>query len=175
MSRNVSAKTARSVLSETSELVKVFLLTIDHRTLNEPVYLSSDPTVKLYEVNGSIVYGTVSRGITYIYAGFQAALLSDETGAIPQVQISIPNAHRAIIEAIERMGSGPVDIGMQLVFADTPNTIEADIQGLSLTHITYDESSITGTISREMLFNEPFPSRSFTPQEWPYLFFTRQP
>lgn len=160
-------------MSEDSPLIKVFLLTINHRDLEEPIRVSSDATVRLRETQENVIYGTISNGIEYLYAGFEAALLNDETGAIPQVQITIPNAHRSIIEAIESMGSGPVSVGLQLVFADTPDVVEMDIKGLELSQITYDETSITGTISRDLLFNEPFPTRSFTPQEWPFLFQTR--
>lgn len=173
MARQITQKTRASVMSEVSELIKVWLLTIYHRDLPQPIRVSSDATVRLYETQDAIMYGTISNGQQYLYAGFEAALLVDDTGTIPQVQISIPNAHRSIIEAIESMGSGPVKVDLQLVFADDPNRVEVDIKGLHLTKITYDESAISGVISREILFNEPFPTRSFTPQEWPFLFLTR--
>lgn len=173
MSRKISQRARTSVMSEDSPLVKVFLLTIHHKDLDEPIRVSSDATVRLRETQENVIYGTISNGIEYLYAGFDAALLNDETGSIPQVQITIPNAHRSIIEAIESMGSGPVEVDLKLVFADTPDVTEIEITGLEMGQITYDEMSITGTISRDMLFNEPFPSRSFTPQEWPFLFLTR--
>lgn len=173
MARNVTQRARTSFMSEESELIKVFLLTIYHKDLTEPIRVSSDPTVKIGDYQEMIVYGTISNGKTYIYAGFEASLLNDEAGAIPQVQISIPNAHRSIIEAIESMGSGPIQVDLQLVFADTPDIVEMDIKGLEMNQISYDETSITGTISRDLLFNEPFPSKTFTPQEWPFLFLTR--
>lgn len=173
MARKISKRARVSVSSEDSPLVKVFLITIYHRSLEEPIRVSSDATVRLRETQENVIYGTISNGKEYLYTGFEAALLNDESGAIPQVQITIPNAHRSIIEAIESMGSGPVQVDLQLVFADTPDIVEIDIKGLEMGQITYDETSITGTISRDMLFNEPFPSRSFTPDEWPFLFLSR--
>lgn len=173
MSRKISKRARTSVMSEDSPLIKVFLITIYHRDLEEPIRVSSDPTVRLSETQEAVIYGTISNGKKYLYAGFEAALLNDESGAIPQVQVTIPNAHRSIIEAIESMGSGPVKVDLQLVFADTPDIVEIDIKGLEMSQITYDESSITGILSRDMLFSEPFPSRSFTPDEWPFLFLTR--
>lgn len=173
MSRKITQRARTSFTSEESALVKVFLITIYHRDLAEPIRVSSDATVRLRETQEAVIYGTISNGKEYLYAGFDAALLNDESGTIPQVQITIPNAHRSIIEAIETMGSGPVQVDMQLVFADTPSIVEVDFKGLELSKITYDESSITGIISRDLLFNEPFPSRSFTPQDYPFLFLTR--
>lgn len=171
--RPISYRARAAFSDEVSPLVKVFLLTISHKDLSEPIRVSSDATVRLRETQEMVIYGTVSNGVEYLYAGFEAALLNDESGAIPQVQITIPNAHRSIIEAIESMGSGPVACDLQLVFADTPDIVELHVRGLELSEITYDETSITGILSRDLLFNEPFPSRSFTPQEWPFLFLTR--
>lgn len=173
MARTISKRARTSFMSEESPLVKVFLLTLTHRTLPVPIYLSSDPTVLLWEEPTNLVYGTISRGIEYLYAGFQCNLLNDEQGAIPQAQLTIPNAHRSIIEAIERMGSGTVDCNIKLVFADTPDIIEYEVFNLTISKITYDETTITGVLSRDMLYNEPWPARSFTPQEYPFLFLTR--
>lgn len=173
MSRRVTARARRSFMSEDSPLIKVFLLTIEHRSLSTPIYVSSDATVVLWEDSTNIIYGTISNGIQYLYAGFQCELLSDENGAIPQAQLTIPNAHRSIIESIERMGSGPVSCSLKLVFADTPDIIETEVNGLEISKITYDETTITGVLSRDMMFSEPYPSRSFNPQDYPFLFLTR--
>lgn len=173
MPRTVTQKARTAVMSEDSPLIKVFLFTLYHKDLTQPIRVSSDPTVRLRETQEMVIYGTVSNGKEYIYAGIEAALLNDESGAIPQVQISIPNAHRSIIEAIETMGSGPISCDLQLVFADTPNIVEIDIKGLEMGQITYDETTVTGVISRDMLFNEPFPSKSFIPAHYPFLFMSR--
>lgn len=173
MPRNITQRTRNAVMPEVSPFIKVYLLTIYHRDLQEPIRVSSDATVRLSETQEYVAYGTISNGLQYVYAGFEAALLNDEAGAIPQVQISIPNAHRNIIEGIESMGSGLVKVDLQMVFADIPDVVQVDIKGLYLTQITYDESTISGTLSRDILFNEPFPTRSFTPQEYPFLFLTR--
>ena len=44
---------------------------------------------------------------------------------------------------------------------------------MELSDITYDEFAISGIVSRDLLFQEPFPFRSFTPDEWPFLFLNR--
>ena len=173
MARSVSSKARKHVQSEISPLVQVFLITIYHEDLSEPIRVSSDPTTRLGSDEINVFYGTVSNGRTFYYAGFDACIANDEDGAAPQVQISIPNADRSMITAIESMGSGPVTVDIELVFADTPDTIEVALTGMELTEITYDESTISGTISRDLLFDEPYPYRSFTPKDWPFLFSTR--
>jgi len=101
--------------------------------------------------------------MTFYYAGFEANLANDEDGAAPQVQVSIPNADRSIV----------VSVDIEVVFADTPDEVEIALKGMEMTEITYDESVISGIISRDLLFDEPYPYRSFTPQHFPFLFSTR--
>lgn len=174
MPRAVSSRAKAHVQSEIDQLVKVFLITINHEDLSEPVRVSSDPTEKIDETAQNVIYGTRSRGKVFYYAGFEASLANDEDGAAPMVQISIPNADRSMIEAIEMMGPGPVSVDVELVFADTPDIVEVAMMNMELTRITYDESTISGIISRDLLFTEPYPFRSFTPQEYPFLFSSRR-
>lgn len=172
MARTTTRKMRRHVQEEVDALVKVFLITIYHKDLETPIRASSDATQRLEEYSDEInvIYGTVSNGNTYFYTGFDASLANDEDGAAPQVQITMPNADRKIIEAIESMGSGLVTVDLQIVFADTPDIVELEIKGMEMSDITYDESTISGIISRDLLFSEPFPCRSFTPQDFPYIF-----
>lgn len=104
MARTVSSKVRKHVQSEIDPLVKVFLITIRHKDLTEPIRVSSDPTERVDADSINVIYGTVSRGLTFYYAGFEAALVSDEEGAAPQTQLSLPNADRKLVEAIESMG-----------------------------------------------------------------------
>lgn len=174
MSRNISKKMRKHVQEEVDPLVKVFLITIRHKDLTEPIRASSDPTVRVGEDSINVIYGTVSRGQTFYYAGFDAMLVSDEDGSAPQTQLSLPNADRKIIEAIESMGPGPVAVDIELVFADTPDIVEIGLYDMELSKITYDESSVTGVISRDLLFQEPYPCKSFIPKDYPFLFSSRR-
>lgn len=174
MARTVSKKVRKHVQAETDPLVKVFLITIRHKDLSEPIRVSSDPAERVDADSINVIYGTVSRGLTFYYAGFDASLLNDEEGAAPQTQITLPNADRAIIEAIESMGPGPVAVDIELVFADTPDIVEVGLYDMELSKITYDESTVSGTVSRDLLFQEPYPCKSFTPQDYPFLFSSRR-
>lgn len=174
MARKISKKVRTHVQSEVDSLVKVFLITIKHEDLSEPIRVSSDPTERISADAKNVIYGTVSQGRTFYYAGFEAALANDEDGSAPQVEISIPNVHRSMVEAIERMGSGPVSVDIELVFADSPDNIEVKLSNMELSNITYDESVISGTVSRDLLFEEPYPFRAFTPRDYPFLFSSRR-
>lgn len=156
--------------SEVSTSVQVALLTIKHESLSEPIRVSSDPTERVAKTEENIIYGTKSRGNTYYYVGFDYSLPNDEDGAAPQVTLSLSYVTRDVIEAIEKMGTGPVSVDMEICFADTPDTVEIGIYDMQLSDITYDQTSISGTISRDLLFQEPYPFRSFIPQHYPFLF-----
>lgn len=173
MARKISSKARKHAQAEIDPLVKVFLITINHKDLSEPIRVSSDPTEQVWSDEYNVFYGTVSRGMTFLYAGFEASLVNDEDGAAPQAQISIPNADRKIVEAVESMGPGPVLVDLEIVFADTPDEVEIALKGMEMTEITYDENTVSGIISRDLLFDEPYPYRSFTPQDYPFLFSTR--
>ena len=160
--------------AEIDPLVKVFLVTIRHKDLTDPIRVSSDPTERVMADAINVIYGTMSRGMTFFYAGFEAALVNDEDGAAPQTQLTLPNADRKIIEAIESMGPGPVAVDIELVFADTPDVVEVGLYDMELSRITYDESTVSGVISRDLLFQEPYPCRSFTSHHYPFLFSSRR-
>lgn len=173
MGRKVSKKLRKHVQSEIDPLIKVFLVTIYHEDLSEPIRASSDPTERVGSDEVNVIYGTVSRGRTFYYAGFEANLANDENGSAPQVTITLPNADRKMVEAIESMGPGPVTVDIEVVFADTPDESEISMIGMEMSEITYDEESISGVVSRDLLFDEPYPYRSFTPDHYPFLFSSR--
>ncbi len=171
--RAVSRRLRTHVQYEIEPSVKVFLITIYHDDLSEPIRVCSDKVERLGSDEYNVYYGVVSNGRTFYYAGFEACLVNDEDGAAPQVQISIPNADRSMTEAIEQMGPGPIKVDIEIVFADTPDIIEVALTAMEMADITYDETTITGTVSRDLLFTEPYPSKSFTPKHFPFLFSTR--
>ena len=173
MARTVSSKVRKHVQAEVDPLVKVFLITLYHEDLSEPIRVSSDPTVRVGSDEYNVYYGTVSNGRTFYYAGFDACLTNDEDGAAPQMTLSIPLADRSMTEAIESIGHNPLTVDIEIVFADTPDTIEMSMTGMELVDITYDGSVISGTVSRDLLFTEPYPCRSFTPNHFPFLFSSR--
>ena len=171
--RTPTARLRKHVQSEIEPSVKVFLITIYHDDLSEPIRVCSDKVERLGSDEYNVYYGVVSNGRTFYYAGFEACLVNDEDGAAPQVQISIPNADRSMTEAIEQMGPGPIKVDIEIVFADTPDIIEVALTAMEMADITYDETTITGTVSRDLLFTEPYRSKSFTPKHFPFLFSTR--
>ena len=168
--RKVSKKLRKHVQAEVSSQIQVCLLTIKHEDLTEPVHVSSDATVRVAKTAENVVYGTISRGKTYYYAGFGYSLPNDEDGSAPQVIITISYVTHDIIKAIENMGSGLVSVDMEICFADTPDIVEIGIYDMNVADIKYDSTSASFTISRDMLFQEPYPVRTFIPLHYPYLF-----
>lgn len=172
MARKVTKRLRDHVQSEVSPLIEVFLITLYHEDLSEPIRVSSDPTERVGSDAYNVYYGTISQGRIFYYAGFEACMLNDEDGAAPQTQISIARIPQ-VVEAIESMGPGPLTADIELVLADTPDIIEVSMLSLELVNPEYGEEAVTATISRDLLFSEPYPGRTFIPQHFPYLFGAR--
>lgn len=168
--RKVSKKLRKHVQAEVSSQIQVCLLTIKHEDLAEPIRVSSDATVRVAKTAENVVYGTISKEKTYYYVGFGFSLPNDEDGASPQMQITLAYVTNDIIKAIENMGSGLVSVDVVFVFADSPDVEELKIDDMNLADIKYDGTSISFTLSRDMLFQEPYPVRTFIPLHYKYLF-----
>ena len=171
--RRISKKLRKHVQSEISTSVQVGLITLRHESLEVPIRASTDPTQRVAQTAENIIYGTVSRGNIYYYTGFEYSLPNDEDGAPPQVNIRLPIVTRDVIEAIEKMTTGIVKVDLEIVFADSPDIVEIGLYDLELADINYDLTSVSGTISRDLLFQEPYPCNSFIPQHYPFLFAKR--
>lgn len=164
--RVISSSLRKEVMGDESADVKIFLLTITHSSLAYPIRVSSHPLTRIDEDDERVYYGVVSNGITYEYGGFDCALANDESGAAPTISVTIPYASREIIENIEHMGNDIAKVTIQLVLGDNPNDVVMELKDFDMTDITYDDTQITGTISRDMLFQEPFPCHTFNNYEW---------
>jgi len=143
------------IAANSQETDKVFLtlLTIDHADLAEPIRATSDTV------------DTVSRGNTFVAFHFELNLPTSSDGQIPSTKLSISNVDRRIVEAIRKMspGSDPASVLIEVVMADDPDTIEMDLDGFSLTNVTYDRKKCEGNVTLENFYQEPWPKDTFNP------------
>ncbi len=96
--------------------------------------------------------------------------LPDETDEGPgEMQLEIDNIHRAYMETIRSVFT-PVTCQLDLVMDNALDTVDASWPEFKLTNITYNATTITGTLRLETLESEPYPAGSMTPSYFSGLF-----
>lgn len=151
---------------ETGE-VPVFLMTITHPALSEPIRLSSNPTTRLSDT--PLMYGHISRGSTYLFIPFGLILPGEKEGSPPVAQITLDNIDRTITDLV-RSVSTPPKVKLELVLASAPDAVEIELPLFDMVAATYDASSVTISLAINALASEPSPAGTFNPAEWPGLF-----
>lgn len=156
--------------AETGRVILV-LFTLTHEGLAVPIRISSDPTQRIESLttDAEIVYGTVSRGETYVFLPLTIKLPSDTDEGPGEMTIQFDNIHRAYTQTIREIFT-PVAVNVEIVLDNALDTVEAQWPEFLLTNIRYDAATISGTLKLETLEREPFPAGSFTPSQFPGLF-----
>ena len=151
----------------------IALITIDHDDLTTPIRISTDPTQRLtgegYTTDTEVVYGTVSRGETFVFFPVRLKLPDDTDEGPGEMQIEIDNIHRELVATIRSIFT-PAEMTVELVLDNALDTVEAQWPAFQLTNLKYDANVITGTLSLELEDREPFPAGSFTPSYFAGLF-----
>lgn len=157
MSRTLSSGAVRALTAHETEEVFLTLLTIQHIDLDSPIRIVAN--------NQDIV----SRGDSYLALGFEITLPQDDGETIPQVQLSIDNVDREITETIRSLTSSP-SITLEVIMASSPDAVELVIYDMMLDSVTYDDTTITGSLVVEDILNQSFPSSVIDPQQYKGLF-----
>jgi hypothetical protein len=167
MSRTLSAPFIAAVNSQETGEVVICLLTIAHEALAEPIYLSSDPTVRVSDV--PLVYSTTSRGNEYLFLPFEFTLPDDTADSPPRVQLTIDSVDQTLISLLRSI-STPADVTVELVLASSPDLVELELPALQLANVTIGELHVTVDLVSDPLINEPVPAGLFTPGSFPGVF-----
>lgn len=138
---------------------KVFLelLTITHADLASTIRLVNDRV------------DIVSRSNTYTAFPFECRLVPDRDGELPQAEISCDNVSRTLIQQIRTL-EAPPQISVEVILADTPDTIEMGPYEFTVTQAVYDAATITLSLAFENILAEPYPSGIFSPANFAGLF-----
>ena len=91
--RVLSLNFREAIFGQESGEVPIFLLTITHPQLDEPIYLTTDATERLG--TDPLVYGTLSRGVTYLYAGIEVTIPDEQDKSPPASKLTIENVTRS--------------------------------------------------------------------------------
>jgi hypothetical protein len=170
MSRDVSLTARQAIAAPESDETWIQLLTITHPSLPEPVRVSSDPTqvLDIDDAQGP-VYGTVSRGQSYVHWPFEIHLPAEDGEQLPRVRLVIDNVDRRIAEGLRTI-QGPPEVALEVVLASDPDTVEAGPFLMTLRRAVYDAAAISADLAFEDILNQAIPGDSFTPATTPGLF-----
>ena len=157
MSRTLSQAARRAVNAQETDAVFLLLLTLDHEDLAEPIRV----------VNNT--QDVASRGDTYIAYPFEITLPDEDPESVTRVTLRIDNVDREIVKNL-RATTSPLSVGLEVVIAASPDTLEAGPFKMTLVSAEYDALTVTGELAFEDVLNEPFPGHSYVPSEYPGLF-----
>lgn len=169
--RRVSLNTRQSLDAVATDEIYVVLFRFTHPSLEKPVFLSTDPTERLSLE--PLYYGTYSSWLNPNREPFIAILAS---AMVPDDKEDAPAAATLILETVDkdmatvlRSIKDRATVDMAVVLASSPDVLEMEYTGLKLMVANGNASEITLQISRESIYEEPFPYGRMTRARFPGL------
>lgn len=166
--RVLSLNFRKALFSQESGEVPVFLATITHPSLAAPIRLSTDPTSRI--TTDPLVYGTVSRGNTFLYAGIDLTLPDEQDRSPPASKLTVANVTRDLIP-LARSVPSPASVKIEAVLASALDTVEISFPAFQMTNLVYDVASLVFDLTLDALVTEPYPSGTFSPAGFQALFY----
>jgi hypothetical protein len=155
--RTFSATAVRSILA--LETPDAFLLLL---TLTDPVsgtqYRTALNTVDI-----------TSRGHVFTACYFEFAWPEDTDEAPPGCTLTIDNVDLGLVDLIRSI-TQPIEVMVELVVSAQPDLVEMQLTDLILREITWDQSTIQGTLMSDDPLNQKFPGDIYEPRTFPGLF-----
>lgn len=152
-----SASFVEAVVSQNTDQVFLFLLTLNHPELSAPIRVVNNTE------------DLVSNGHNYTAFPFNLVLPQDDGDTLPQVIITLSNVTLEFIDEIRSL-TGALDVTLQVVLASSPNYVEMSIEGMKTYTINYDAQTIQAVCQVEDVLNMSFPNELYLPSNFPGLF-----
>jgi hypothetical protein len=165
--RILSLNFRKALFSQESGEVPIFLLTITHPSLTNPIYLSTDPTTRYQDVPPA--YRTVSRTINFLYAGIDVTIPDEQDKTPPASKLTIQNVTRDLIPLARSVSTPPL-VKIEAVLASAPDSVEMTFGALQMSNLTYDANQLVFDLTMDALVTEPFPAGIFSPAYFGGLF-----
>jgi hypothetical protein len=147
----------QAVLQENTEDVFLFLLTLDHADLAQPIRLVNN------------IESVTSRGNLYSAFPFELVLPQDDGETLPEVIISMSNVTLELIEDVRTL-QGALSVTVEIILSDSPDYVEMSIEGMKTNNISYDAQRLQATCQVEDVLNLAFPQELYLPSNFPGLF-----
>ncbi|SHG80053.1 hypothetical protein SAMN02745157_4866 [Kaistia soli DSM 19436] len=156
----ISLDLRRQMNAEQTGVVPITLLTFEHDALPAPLRISSDRTGRVSD--SPLVYGTVSRGQTYLWVPLSAILPDENDQAPPELRISITTVDRSIFPVI-RSSPEPATVTMELVYDGDLDTVQVSIGNLKTQAAPYDEGQVSIVMGQDDFGLVNFPRGRMNP------------
>jgi hypothetical protein len=166
VTRIVSLDLRKEMFAQESGKVPVFLLTITHSEIVDPIYLSTDPTTRLS--TDPLEYGTVSRGTTFKYVLMDVTLPDEQDKSPPASKLTIANVARGLIP-LARSVSTPPSVKIEIVLASALDTVEMTLPEMDMSNLVADAGQLVFDLTMDALSTEPYPAFTFGPAYFPSL------
>lgn len=157
MSRSLSIVAKQAIFGQSTDQVFLMLLTIDHDDLSSPIRV-----VNNYE-------NITSGGDVYVGYPFVFSLPDEDEETLSQVELVISNVDRLLVNSVRSINS-PLSVVLEVILADTPDTIEAGPLNMTMRDVKYDALRLTGTCNFQDILNEAYPNGLYIPSDYPGLF-----
>ena len=173
--RELSLTMREAIFAQEADQVLVVLLTFLHPDLVEPIRISTDPTQRLSD--DPLIYGTVSRGLEFVFIPINAVLPDDQDEAAPRARLVLDNISVAgLREGVQRVSDllqlapTPASVLIECVLASTPDLVEVAWDELLMSKASFNVEVVQIDLAMDSFASEPFPAGTFTPGAFPTLF-----
>jgi hypothetical protein len=158
VSRAVSATALAAMMAESTDQVFLTCVTLDHDDLGTPI--------RLVDNDANIV----RTAGTFTAYPFKITLPADLEDRLPFVTLSFDNIDRSLIATVRDLDSPPTAT-VEIILADSPNTVEAGPFEFRARSVSYNALTIQLELAYEYdVLNERFPGPIFDPTRFAGLF-----
>ena len=106
-----------------------------------------------------------SRGNTFVALPVSLSISSDDGESVRSADLTLDNVTLELIDWVRSL-TEEVPVIIEMVFGDSPDTVESSISNLVIKEATYDDFSITATLSADDDLNQKVPSDTYNALQW---------
>lgn len=167
----MSPRAVAEAFKQESSDREICLLTIVHPAWTEPIRLSTDATTFLrYADDGSPMYGTVSRGMTFEYLPLTPVLPDSHDEQPPKARVMIDDVSRAVSPYLRLIDDQLPKVTVEVVLAGTPDIVDQVWPELTLRTSGGDASMVEATLEMDIGTDDAIPWLRFVPAYFWNLF-----
>lgn len=178
--RELSLDFRAAINAQETGAVPIFLVTIDHDALSEPIRVSTDPTTRVSDV--PLIYKTVSRGEDYIYVPMTVILPDEREGSAPRSTLRIANITPEVVALVRSVTTPPrakielvcatpvMDGGGAITGWDGLDDVEVESPWMDVSQAGNQAGQLALELTLNAMTTELAPADSFDPTRFPGLF-----